>query len=46
VSEEVRLEIEGHLATVTLDRPGKLNALTAPMLEALEAAADRIDRHP
>jgi enoyl-CoA hydratase len=46
VTGAVRLEVEGHLATVTLDRPGKLNALTVPMLEGLEAAADRIDRHP
>lgn len=40
----VRLEIERQLATITLDRPEKLNALTLAMLEDLEAAADRIDR--
>jgi len=40
----VRVEIEGRIATITLDRPDKLNSLTVPMLEALDAAADRIDR--
>ncbi len=40
----VRLEIDGQLATMTLDRPEKLNSLTVPMLDQLEAAADRIDR--
>ena len=35
----VRLEADGCVATVTLDRPEKLNALTAAMLAELEAIA-------
>ena len=40
----LRVEVEGPVAILTLERPEKLNALTVPMLDALEAAADRIDR--
>ena len=40
----VRIEIEGAVATVTLDRAEKLNALTTVMLEQLEAAAARLER--
>jgi enoyl-CoA hydratase/carnithine racemase len=42
----VRLEIEGPLARIVLDRPEKLGALTAGMLERLEIIADTIDRDP
>src|SRR5439155_9288602 len=41
-----RIDVDGEVATVLLDRPGKLNALTPEMLEALEgavAAAGRSD---
>ena len=44
MEENLRVEVEDGIAVLTLERPGKLNALTVPMLEALEAAADRIDR--
>jgi len=37
------LSIEGHIATITLERPEKLNALTPAMLEALEAALTSIE---
>lgn len=40
----VRLEMEGAIATVTLARAAKLNALTTVMLEQLEAAAARLER--
>ena len=42
----VRLEIEEAIstATVTLDRPAKLNALTAGMLAELEAIAAALER--
>jgi enoyl-CoA hydratase len=40
----VRLEIEGPVARIVLDRPDKLGALTAGMLLRLESAADAIDR--
>jgi hypothetical protein len=28
--EEIRYELDGHLATITLNRPDRLNAFTAP----------------
>lgn len=40
----VRVEIDGAIATVTLARAAKLNALTTAMLEQLEAAAARLER--
>ena len=39
----VQLAIEGAVATVTLDRPDKLNALTPEMLEELSRIAARLD---
>lgn len=39
----VRYDVEGALATLTLDRPERLNAVNAPMLEALRATLDRAD---
>ena len=39
----VRLEVDGSIATITLDRPEKLNALDPGMLRALEAHVDRLD---
>jgi enoyl-CoA hydratase len=41
----VRLEIDGAVARIVLDRPQKLGALTEGMLRRLEAAADTIDRN-
>lgn len=40
----VRLDIEGFVAVITLDRPEKLNALTPAMLDQLLDIATRIDR--
>jgi enoyl-CoA hydratase len=34
----LRLHLDGPIATITLDRPEKLNAVTPEMLEGLEAA--------
>lgn len=39
----VQLAIDGAVATVTLDRPDKLNALTPEMLEELSRIAVRLD---
>jgi enoyl-CoA hydratase/carnithine racemase len=39
----VRLAREGHLATITLDRTTKLNALTPAMIGALEDAVETIE---
>jgi enoyl-CoA hydratase/carnithine racemase len=44
VSAEVTVAVDGAVATITLDRPEKLNALTAGMLQALEAACGALDR--
>lgn len=40
----VRLEREGATALLLLDNPGKLNALTGAMLDALVAACEAVDR--
>jgi enoyl-CoA hydratase/carnithine racemase len=40
--ERVRIEISAHVATVTLARPDKHNALDFPMFEALIGAAERL----
>ncbi len=42
-STAIRLSVDGSIATITLDRPEKLNALTPAMLEALEAALTSIE---
>ena len=44
MSELVHLTIEGDIATITLARPQKLNALDAEMIAALQAHADAIER--
>ena len=44
MTANLRVAIDGAIATITLDRAGKLNALTMAMLEALEAACATIDR--
>ncbi|MEO1019475.1 MAG: enoyl-CoA hydratase/isomerase family protein, partial [Pseudomonadota bacterium] len=41
----IALTIEDRIATVTIDRPAKLNALTNDMLAELEAAAGDLDRN-
>jgi enoyl-CoA hydratase/carnithine racemase len=42
MSERVSISIEGHVATVTLTRPDKHNALDLPMFDAILAAAERL----
>jgi len=40
--ERVTIEISGHVATVTLNRPEKHNALDLPMFEAIAAASAQL----
>jgi len=40
--ENLKLDIEGHIARITLNRPETLNVFTLPMLTELEAAVDHI----
>ncbi|MGZ9719957.1 enoyl-CoA hydratase/isomerase family protein [Rhizobium miluonense] len=42
-SGTVRVEVEGHIATMTVSRPEKLNALDLDMLKALSDAADEVE---
>lgn len=42
---KLHLEIHGPIAELRLDNPSKLNALTVPMLEALEAHCSAIERN-
>ena len=44
--ERVAIEIADHVATVTLTRPEKHNALDIAMFEAITAAAERVAREP
>jgi enoyl-CoA hydratase/carnithine racemase len=46
MSEEPRIltAINGQIATITLNRPAKLNAIDAPMLVQLEAAVAELER--
>ena len=39
----LRMQVDGPIATITLDRPEKLNAVTPEMLEGLEAALTSIE---
>ena len=43
VATSIRLEAVGPIASITIDRPEKLNAVTPAMLEALEAALASIE---
>jgi enoyl-CoA hydratase/carnithine racemase len=43
VAPGLRLQVEGPIASITLDRPEKLNAVTPEMLEALEAMLASIE---
>jgi enoyl-CoA hydratase/carnithine racemase len=43
---ELHLRLDGPVAELRLDNPGKLNALTVPMLEALDAHCAALERSP
>jgi enoyl-CoA hydratase/carnithine racemase len=40
---EITVDVDGHVATITLDRPAKLNAMTPEMTDGLRAAVDEAD---
>lgn len=42
-TSHVRFAVEGHVATIVLDRPAKLNAVTPEMADAVVAACRRCD---
>lgn len=42
-SGTVRVDVDGHVAVMTVSRPEKLNALDLDMLKALGAAADEVE---
>lgn len=44
--DRVRIEVSDHVATVTLTRADKHNALDAPMFEAINAAAAQVASEP
>ncbi|MGR8946758.1 MAG: enoyl-CoA hydratase/isomerase family protein [Gammaproteobacteria bacterium] len=46
MSETVLLSIDEHVATISLNRPEKLNAFTDEMLQALIEAIDECDSNP
>ena len=46
IGERVRVELSDHVATVTLSRPDKHNALDQAMFEAIVSAAEQVDATP
>ena len=42
---EVRVEYDGHLAVLTLDRPDQLNAMSDHMEQQLWAAFEELEAH-
>jgi enoyl-CoA hydratase/carnithine racemase len=46
VEARVAIDVSDHVATVTLTRPEKHNALDVAMFEAITAAAERVGREP
>src|SRR5262249_827714 len=43
MADKVQLEIKGHVATITLNKPERLNALDVEMWEAIGESASAID---
>ena len=46
MSEQVLVERDGHVATLTLNRPDRLNAISGPMLEQLSERLLELDADP
>lgn len=43
MTDQIRFSIDDHIATITLDRPDKLNALTLPMLTRLDGILGELE---
>jgi enoyl-CoA hydratase/carnithine racemase len=43
---DIAFEVDGHVATITLDRPDRLNAFTVTMQQEICAALDEVDADP
>ena len=46
MSDIVTLEVEGHVAVITLNRPEARNAVNGDLARGLEAAIDRLEDDP
>jgi enoyl-CoA hydratase/carnithine racemase len=46
MTDELLIERDGHVATLTLNRPDRMNAITGPMLDALSRELVEADRDP
>ena len=46
MTDNLLFAVEGHVATITLNRPEKLNAATPAMSEAIVAATEECNRNP
>ena len=44
IKDRVRITVENHIATVTLNRPDKMNALDLPMFDAIIEAAEVVEK--
>lgn len=44
MSDHILFDVDGHIATITLNRPDKLNACSPDMSKAIVAAVERCDR--
>ena len=46
MTQDILFKVEGQLGVITLDRPQALNALTLPMITALQDQMDRWQDDP
>ena len=44
MTDSIVFAVEGHVASITLNRPGKLNAVTPEMADGIAAAVDRCNK--
>lgn len=46
MSDELRVELAGHVLTIVIDRPAKLNTMTPAMGKSLMSLVDRVNEDP